>query len=688
MAREVPMNSVPLSLAVLGTIVPLLLIPCAVAQPGAATPNVIVAGPTSVTIDAIRPFEEADGYTYVEATMHGTVERDDGSAGAYAVPIVLTYPHDGGNGVGVVDWPNTISLQSGGFTATADEWTPTQYALRTTDGFLFENGFTYAAVQWDKAVTDHFGPSALDGGEQHSHLIYGTIEEAEDAFAILRDVAVFLRDPGSIEGADDLRPVDAVLSFGFSQTGSLQVEFMSRGENLKTGELAYDGHLLAKAGLLCVRFHNEPPGYYGPGPCDGPPVEDGSRAIHVAAQGDVEAVLNAGWTRFPDNPNWRQYELAGVSHLPVPIAPRLNENQNPASSRPVFRAAFHNLVRWVTNGVAAPPSRFLEGTLNEDGTFDTALDEDGNAVGGLRLPHMEQIVDGTVAGAPLGWYTGKHPEGGPEQLFWFGGYFEPFTDEELAARYPDQETYVERVTRAADYLLEGGYILGEDRDAYVREARRTTLSGAGFPSVEVEYRSTATVNGLRYHFIEGLMRGTVEREDGSTGRYAVPIMLAYPETGGNRVGFVDLPNTVGIGMTPNIRDMRRLGRAFETWPPPGLSITEGYLFREGYAYMAVQWDKAVTDVMGPEPPDGYTRRRLSYGSIERAADRYEIMRAAARWLREPSACVTAGAPALSPQEHVIGYGFSQAGGLPYRRCEGARSGDGDGCPGVRCLLRA
>jgi len=257
------------------------------------------------------------------------------------------------------------------------------------------------------------------------------------------------------------------------------MEFMSRGVNLRNGELGYDGHLLAKAGLLCLTYHNEPPGYYGPERCSGLPVEDGSKVIHVAAQGDVEAVLYAGLSRFPDNPDWRQYELAGVSHLPAPIFPGLNENQNPASSKPVFRAAFHNLVRWVTDGIPAPPSRFIEGTLNADGTFNTDLDEDGNALGGLRLPHMEQIIDGTEAGAPLGRYTGKHPEGGPDDLFWYGGFFEAFTVEELANRYPDQQTYVQRVTRAADYLLNAGYILKEDRDAYIQEARRTELFGTG-----------------------------------------------------------------------------------------------------------------------------------------------------------------------------------------------------------------
>lgn len=76
------------------------------------TTSAEASGPTSVTLDAIRPFEEAEGYTYAEATMRGTVERDDGSEGEYAVPIVLIYPHDGGNGIGVVDWLNTGSLDS------------------------------------------------------------------------------------------------------------------------------------------------------------------------------------------------------------------------------------------------------------------------------------------------------------------------------------------------------------------------------------------------------------------------------------------------------------------------------------------------------------------------------------------------------------------------------------------------
>jgi hypothetical protein len=45
------------------------------AREQAGTTSVLPFGPDSVTIDAMRPFEPAPGYTYAEATMHGTGYR-------------------------------------------------------------------------------------------------------------------------------------------------------------------------------------------------------------------------------------------------------------------------------------------------------------------------------------------------------------------------------------------------------------------------------------------------------------------------------------------------------------------------------------------------------------------------------------------------------------------------------------
>jgi hypothetical protein len=434
----------------------------------------------AVTIGSSEPFEEAEGYTYVEATMHGTIERDDGSTGEYAVPLVLIYPDDGGNGVGVVDWPNTVYYSVTGH-QDLDESQTQQWALTVTDGYLFESGHTYAAVQWSKEVTELFAD--VPPGEDANHLVRGSIDRGTDAWNILRDVAGFLRDPSAFEGSDGPAPVEAVLSFGFSQTASLQMEFLMRGENTVEGELAYDGHLFGVGGFGCATVSDEAPFYGGPKPCEGTPTDDPSKMMMISAQSDLEILFRAALSRFPDQDNWRQYEMAGVPHLPTVVFPGLAENQNPADFRPVFRAAFRNLTLWTTEAVEPPPSMFIAGEVITEGPpeaiglLETALDEDGNALGGLRLPHMEQEVDGQVVGAPLGTYTGLNADADLEAdpaniLVAIGGTFEPFGEEELRERYPDDATYLRRVTRAADRLLEAGYILEQDRDAFVEEAQQ------------------------------------------------------------------------------------------------------------------------------------------------------------------------------------------------------------------------
>jgi hypothetical protein len=46
----------------------------------------------SVTVKTTRNYENADGYTYAEISIQGTVARADGSVGQYSVPAVIIYP--------------------------------------------------------------------------------------------------------------------------------------------------------------------------------------------------------------------------------------------------------------------------------------------------------------------------------------------------------------------------------------------------------------------------------------------------------------------------------------------------------------------------------------------------------------------------------------------------------------------
>ena len=427
----------------------------------------------SVTVDRSQPFDEVSGYQYVEGTMNGVVWRDDGSQGAYSVPVVLIYPEQDGNGIGVVDIPNTVAIH---FIPDASEWSVLQYTRITTESYLFETGHTYISVQWDKAVTETFGPTPPDDGSDFNHLAYGTIEQGDDAFHIMRDAAAFLRDPSGFEGNYGPAPVDTVLGFGYSQTAGLLNEFLARGENANG---AFDGNLIGKMGLVCQSFHNEPPLFSDIAPCPDHPASDPSVSIMIAAETDV--IVFAAASARSDVANWRSYELAGVSHLPAQIFPGLHPDQNTANSQQVFRAAIENLGLWAADGIPAPPSKYLEGTIIAGGNlllpgldgFDPDFDEDGNALGGLRLPHMVQLIDGKVAGAPLGYYIPINPV---DDIFvMIAGLFLPFSESELAERYPNPGSYVSRVARAAEYLENHGYILPQDKDAYVQEAAQSGI---------------------------------------------------------------------------------------------------------------------------------------------------------------------------------------------------------------------
>jgi hypothetical protein len=104
-------------------------------------------------------------------------------------------------------------------------------------------------------------------------------------------------------------------------------------------------------------------------------------------------------------------------------------------------------------------------------------DAEGNAKGGVRLPHMPTtLAGGKQAGAPLGHYTGVAWDyEGRNMFFLLSGTFEPFTPEKIKALYHDHETYVAAVTAAAQDLVAKRYILQEDADAYVEAAKRSNI---------------------------------------------------------------------------------------------------------------------------------------------------------------------------------------------------------------------
>ncbi len=194
----------------------------------------------SVTAYTTRDYESAPHYTYAEITIHGSFVRADGSIGQYTVPAVVIYPRDRGNGVRVVDWLNCAFYH---FFPPSTEFGTFQFTLLATGNHLFEQGYTYATVLWDKAVTEIFGPSAPHDGHVHNHLVFGSIERSANAWEILLDTGRLLKNPRLLPS--DRHAVRKVLSSGYSQDAAAQREVITAGLDPSRVD---DGHLIQMIG--------------------------------------------------------------------------------------------------------------------------------------------------------------------------------------------------------------------------------------------------------------------------------------------------------------------------------------------------------------------------------------------------------------------------------------------------------
>lgn len=234
--------------------------------------------------------------------------------------------------------------------------------------------------------------------------------------------------------------------------------------------------------------------------------------------------------------NVRIYHFGGTQHG-LGVWPPTNYNDmmgeggqnslNEIDYSPALRGALVNLDRWVTEGVAAPPSshpRLSDGTavppdelapifaripgvgvpdryalprrldfgadpnINQThtlpaipgkpfGSLVSAVDADGNEIAGIRMPEV------TV---PLATHTGwnlRHPDnGGERQLFVFMGATIPFAKTRAAReaagdprpsieeRYPSRDAYLAQIKDAATAVADEGYVLHEDIDDLVTHA--------------------------------------------------------------------------------------------------------------------------------------------------------------------------------------------------------------------------
>jgi Alpha/beta hydrolase domain len=197
----------------------------------------------------------------------------------------------------------------------------------------------------------------------------------------------------------------------------------------------------------------------------------------------------------PDSANFRHWDVAGSSHIGLHDAEYADEitardgaikntNGKPAtvtelvggctwspvwSSVPtyyVLDSAFQHMNEWIQGGSTPPNAPRFE----RDTSVTPAVvrrDAAGTAIGGIRLAELEYP---TMLNRGAG-NTGSN-------FFCFiTGMHQPYTRDELAARYPDHQAYVRSVEKLTAQNVASGFMLPEDAAASVAKARDLSSRG-------------------------------------------------------------------------------------------------------------------------------------------------------------------------------------------------------------------
>lgn len=275
----------------------------------------------------------------------------------------------------------------------------------------------------------------------------------------------------SLEGL----PIERVLGVGESQSAFRLTTYVNE---VDPQEQAFDGYLVHARGGSAAPFH------------DGGdvrqlthgsavPFRDDLRVPVLCVQAETDLVtLGYREARQDDGERLVVWELAGCSHadaytfaagfaddgrLPIEDLARawrptrdlfgqqLDEAVNVGPQHYLVQAALRALERWVAEGVRPPasPRLVLEGN-------GFATDELGNALGGIRTPHVD---------VPVAVLSGLGNGGSP--LAFLAGCTKPFPRQRLVELYGTRAEYVERFRASAEQAVAAGFLLEEDLEEIV-----------------------------------------------------------------------------------------------------------------------------------------------------------------------------------------------------------------------------
>ncbi|MBS4752791.1 hypothetical protein KG112_08235 [Nocardioides sp. zg-ZUI104] len=426
-----------------------------------------LSGGAGVALTAVHPGPDlaAAGWAETEHAASGTVQALPGEAEApFATRVVVRRPVDAPfSGTLVVEWLNVSSGSD-----AAPDWT---YLGEE----LVRRGHAWAGVSAQHVGVEGGGAlvavagAGVQGLKGSDPERYGDLHHPGDAWAhgIFTAVARALADarPGDpLEGLD----VDKVLAIGESQSAYLLTTYVNQ---VQPRTRAFDGFLIHSRGDIAAPLGPVGAGIdltaaraAGGASGGAEPITDDLEVpvLVVQAEGDLLGRLNYLPARQPDGPLLRVWEVAGSAHADLVQIGEFEsflgcpDPVNRGQQTYVVRAALRHLEAWARGGAAAPSAEPIEVA---EGAF--VLDEVGNARGGVRTP----VVD-----APVEVLSGVASPGASVicELFGRTVALPPEVRDRL---WPTHEDYLAAYTAATDAAIAAGFVLPEDRDAVLAEAR-------------------------------------------------------------------------------------------------------------------------------------------------------------------------------------------------------------------------
>jgi hypothetical protein len=404
----------------------------------------------------------ASAYTNAgELGSDGVWKAAPAGSAPYKTRIVVYRPIDPRdfNGSVIIEWLNV----SGGIDAAPD-WV----SMHTE---VTREGYAWVGVSAQYVGIEGGGGFPGLGVKEVDPERYASLSHPRDSFSydIFSQASQAVLSPEGIDPLGGLG-IERLIAVGESQSAFRLVTYVNAVHPLVR---LHDGFLIHSRGGGSAPLSQAPE-----------PVVDTPDIVRIRGDLDEPVLIFQTETdlimlryladRQLDGPSFRLWEVAGTAHADTytlvvgfvdkgdtpagaellvtdkPI-PGIIHCATPVNSGPqhfVLKAAIAALDRWVRGEGPAPmaPRLEVEGTPPR-----FALDDFGNAVGGIRTPYVE---------APIARLSGLGQSG--DNFCRIFGTTVPFDTKTLAGLYPSHDAYVAAVAEATDSAVAAGFIRPAD----------------------------------------------------------------------------------------------------------------------------------------------------------------------------------------------------------------------------------